>query len=272
MTPDARAQVAREVLTELAEAMGAEGNGGGGRVLRFRDEQFPPPSPVPPPIPLGAVVGYHEWTGDAWAHRLVHAPNGEARCVSPDDDLHFALTALYHARREAEEAKCRKGQADAWCAVFDTLEVVRPGFTHVGLSGQEAAVRAIRELKSERDAARRELAAQKETANSLISENAAEKENAPASAPRRWWLLVDCDETPRAAYEWDERHVADADAAGYNRSDDTFAPFAVVPVVEARVTREQYDRVVRECFCSIPHGGIRAMLTALGLTVEDDHA
>ena len=53
-------------------------------------------------------------------------------------------------------------QARAWEATFDALNAVRPGFANIGASGMDSAVRAVRELAAERDAARAELAAMQE--------------------------------------------------------------------------------------------------------------
>lgn len=48
---EAETRGAREALTRLAETISTEGNGGGGRALRFRDEWYPAPTPAAPPPP-----------------------------------------------------------------------------------------------------------------------------------------------------------------------------------------------------------------------------
>ncbi|ODT01560.1 MAG: hypothetical protein ABS52_16585 [Gemmatimonadetes bacterium SCN 70-22] len=195
MTPDERAarlhltdaaeslRVASERLCDWLEATGQDVAGNGHVASAdeaagsFREAPTAPVSSSPPPIPLGAVVGYHEWTGDAWAHRLVHAPNGEARCVSPDDDLHFALTALYHARREAEEAVAAALAAheetrdwrtrlewarDAVQSIDSVLgDAKLPNVAEHGgdlVVHVRGVVETLRDAERERDEARRELA------------------------------------------------------------------------------------------------------------------
>lgn len=351
MTPDERAAMAREVLTQLVNEF-TDGTIGEpfrltpaqrARMLGYIDREYAAPTPTPPPIPLGAVV---EVDDDPWSPYTRTAGawlgNDGVRWDDGDDENTSPLvSALYHARREAEE---HKRAADHWqedakryaanagwwrsrdaqtmrerdearqrvvSLHNDALRCIPADWKpHYGRNwGDVGNILAeyVSDLQRERDEARRALddvrlelvdenftaeqramhalrVIQAATSQGLgpnepeqrasVRAEPADPSPAPASAPRRWWLLVDCDETPRAAYEWDERHVADADAAGYNRSDDTFAPYTVIPVLEARVTREQYEALWHDFlgYRGQLKEAFGAALTALGLTVEDDHA
>lgn len=332
MTPDERAAMAREVLTQLVNEF-TDGTIGEpfrltpaqrARMLGYIDREYAA-------IPLGAVV---EVAGTRWT--LGTADDDEEWCtedgaVTRTHDHDAALSALYHARREAEESRERiaelEEERNALGATADEAERM--------LAEWAAKCGAA---ERERDEARRALAAKQDQGLGASAPNSegqgpmiptdgppspapsaprrcrfveadgtpselyewGAKSPAPASAPcghtntspspdssharvsapRRWWLVVDCEGTPREAFEWDERRIADADAAAYGRTGDPYAPHAVVPVIEARVTRETVERVAAAV--NSQTGALdwptatrcaRAVLRALGYTIQEaDHA
>ena len=118
------------------------------------------PSPAPSSPRRWWLVRITRVTGE-W-ETLVCDTAEEAQRVHPIFGLERETIPVVEASAydaAVMRATVAESQARAWRATFDALKAVRPGFTERGVSGMDAAVRAVRELAAERDAARAELAA-----------------------------------------------------------------------------------------------------------------
>lgn len=286
MTPDERAarlhltdaaaalRTASERLCDWLEATGQDVAGNGHVASAdeaagsFRGAPTAPVSSSPPPIPLGAVV---EVAGDefapfvrvdgGWKDRL-----GDVWCDGSGTSRAPVYAALYHARREREEATQERDRA------------------------LERAARALDDAamtQRERDEARRALAAKQDQGLGASAPNSEGQgpmiptdgppSPAPASAPRRWWLVVDRDGYPVYACSSERLAVERAQEDNENVPRPAFTPYSVVPVVEARVTRETVEEIAATLTSSLditPSRSIgrtvaRLVAKRIGLTVEE---
>lgn len=299
-------------LSDLAPEATGQDVAGNGHVASadeaagsFREAPTAPVSSSPPPIPLGAVV---EVEGDEDApYRRVEggwATHDGKGVTFFDDGWAVLISALYHARREAGE---HKRAADHWQEDAKRYAANAEWWRNRDaqtMRERDEARRALAERKSASElvqlcvnclhehsdhaadgcdigqcdcpqfyATHGEYLAAANQANAAglgqrdpNSEEGAAKSGAspaPASAPRRWWVALAMDGTPLAVLS----HVP---------TPEEWQPMwqRVVPVLEARVTREMVDRV--EGIVRTARGTNRTsehwayeIVRALGLTVEE---
>lgn len=271
MTPNAapldRAAIAREATLQLVNEF-TDGTlpdvfrltpAQRARMLGYIDGEYPAPSPTPPPIPLGAVVTVTvngvEWQREdgEWDDAEGGGPPNKADALDFLDRIAELEREVHLARNDEALALSTSREWESYC----------------------------KRAERERDEARRELAELQVVARGMVESARGEAVDlgsftspAPASAPRRWWLVVDRDGYPVYAYSSERLAVEQAQEDNENVPRPAFTPYSVVPVIEARVTRETVERV--EGIVRKARGTNRTsehwayeIVRALGLTVEE---